>query len=79
MSLNQFGKGVFMNESVKKIATQLWSLVSDKDWDADVVKILGIALVAAGVVGWWKGKTDFQWIVGYGSTLVATGKFSKQG
>jgi len=62
-----------------KVFKQLYSLISDRDWDADAVKVFGIALILAGIAGWWLGKPDFQWVVGFGATLVATGKFSPQG
>lgn len=55
------------------------SLFSDKDWDSDLTKVLGFAIIMAGLVGFFLGKSDFQWVVGFGATLVATGKFSKEG
>lgn len=64
---------------MKAIFKQIYSMFSDKDWDTDPVKVFGIALILAGVVGWWMGKPDFQWIVGFGASLVASGKFSAQG
>jgi len=54
------------------------SLFTDGDWDGDIVKVLGFALIATGVVGWWFGK-DPAYIIGFGAALCATGKFSKQG
>ncbi len=54
------------------------SLFTDGDWDGDLVKVLGFALIVTGVVGWWLGK-DPAYIIGFGAALCATGKFSKQG
>lgn len=54
------------------------SLVTDGEWDADLTKILGLALIIAGVVGWFFGR-DPAFVIGFGSALVATGKFSAQG
>lgn len=55
------------------------SLFTDREWDTDLTKVLGFAIIVAGLVGFFLEKSDFQWIVGFGSTLVATGKFSKEG
>lgn len=68
-----------MKEFVLKVLKQIASIFTDKDFDADAVKVFGIALVIIGVVGWWSGKSDFQWIVGFGAGLVSSGKFSNQG
>lgn len=68
-----------MKEFVLKVLKQIASVFTDKDFDADAVKIFGIALVVSGVVGWWFGKQDFQWVIGFGASLVASGKFSSQG
>jgi uncharacterized membrane protein (UPF0136 family) len=55
------------------------SLFTDREWDCDLTKVLGFLIIVAGLVGFFLEKSDFQWIVGFGSTLVATGKFSKEG
>lgn len=55
------------------------SLFTDKDWDSDITKVIGFAIIVAGLVGFFMGKSDFQWVVGFGATLIATGKFSKEG
>lgn len=55
------------------------SLFTDREWDTDLTKVLGFLIIVAGLVGFFLEKSDFQWIVGFGSTLVATGKFSKEG
>ena len=57
----------------------LTSLFSDRDWDFDITKVLGFGIVVAGLVGFFLGKSDFQWVVAFGSGLIATGKFSKEG
>lgn len=64
---------------MNKVANQIKSLFTDREWDADVTKVFGVALVIAGCIGWWKGKTEFQWIIGFGAGLISTGKFSKEG
>lgn len=54
------------------------SLFTDGEWDGDLVKVMGFALIVTGVVGWFLGK-DPAFIVGFGAALAATGKFSKHG
>jgi len=54
------------------------SLFTDGQFDGDLVKVAGFALIVVGVVGWFMGK-DPAFIVGFGAALAATGKFSKQG
>ena len=68
-----------MKEFILKVLKQVASIFTDKDFDADAVKIFGIALVLIGVFGWWNSKQDFQWVIGFGASLVASGKFSSQG
>lgn len=65
-----------MSEKTKNWFT---SLFSDKEWDFDITKVLGFAVVVAGIVGFFLERSDFQWIVAFGSSLIATGKFSKEG
>lgn len=55
------------------------SLFTDSDWDFDLTKILGFCIVVAGIIGFFLNKADFQWIIAFGSGLIATGKFSKDG
>ena len=55
------------------------SLFSDRDWDCDLTKVLGLAIIVAGLVGFFLEKLDFHWVIAFGSGLVATGKFSKEG
>lgn len=68
-----------MAETEEKKKNWLTSLFTDKDWDLDLAKVLGFVIVVAGIVGFFLGKSDFQWIVAFGSGLIATGKFSKEG
>lgn len=66
-----------MSEEKKK--NWLTSLFTDKEWDCDITKVLGFGIVVAGLVGFFLSKADFQWIIAFGSGLIATGKFSKEG
>lgn len=68
-----------MAETKEKKKNWLTSLFSDKEWDLDLAKVLGFVIVVAGLVGFFLGKSDFQWVVAFGSGLIATGKFSKEG
>jgi len=38
----------------------LQSLVTDREWDADVTKVAGLALVVFGLVGFFFGKSGFE-------------------
>lgn len=58
---------------------QIKSIFTDREWDADLTKIVGFAVVVVGLVGFFMGKNDFQWVIAFGSGLIATGKFSKEG
>lgn len=55
------------------------SLFTDVDFDGDITKVLGFIIVTCGVVGFFLEKPDFLGLIGVGSGLIATGKFSKQG
>ena len=55
------------------------SLFTDREWDTDITKVIGFAIVVAGIVGFFMEKSDFQWLMAFGSGLIATGKFSKEG
>lgn len=68
-----------MAETKEKKKNWLTSLFTDRDWDLDLAKVVGFVIVVAGIVGFFLGKSDFQWIVAFGSGLIATGKFSKEG
>lgn len=58
---------------------QIKAVFTDREWDADATKIIGFGVVLAGLVGFFLGKSNFQWVVAFGSGLIATGKFSKEG
>lgn len=55
------------------------SLFTDREWDADLTKVLGFGIIVTGLVGFFLSLNDFQWVIAFGSGLVATGKFSKEG
>lgn len=55
------------------------SLFTDGEWDTDITKVIGFGIVVAGLVGFFIGKSDFQLVIAFGSGLIATGKFSKEG
>lgn len=57
----------------------LKSIFTDNEWDADATKIFGFCIVVAGVVGFFLQKNDFQWLIGFGASLIASGKFTEQG
>ena len=61
-----------------KFFTFLASLVTDKDWDGDGAKFFGLALIIAGLVGFYLGKSDFQWVLGFGATMIGTGKWAEE-
>lgn len=55
------------------------SLFTDADWDGDATKFVGFLIVLAGLVGFFMSKQGFEIVIAFGSGLIATGKFSKQG
>ena len=56
----------------------LKSLVTDKEWDGDAAKVFGLALVVAGLTGFFLGKMGFEWVIGFGATMIATGKWAEK-
>lgn len=54
------------------------SLVTDKDWDGDAAKVFGLSLVVAGLTGFFLGKAGFEWVIGFGATMIATGKWAEK-
>jgi hypothetical protein len=56
----------------------LKSLFTDIQWDGDLTKVVGFAIVACGIVGWFLGR-DPVFMLGFGGALIASGKFSAQG
>lgn len=64
---------------IKLIFKFFKSLFTDGNWDGDATKVFGVTMIICGAVGFFLEKPDYQWIMGFGSTLIATGKFSSQG
>lgn len=64
---------------MKKIWTIIHAAFSDKDWDADITKIIGFILAVCGVIGFFLAMADWAIMLGIGVTALATGKFSKEG
>lgn len=56
----------------------LKSLVTDKEWDGDAAKFFGLALIISGLIGFFLGKSDFQWVIGFGATMIGTGKWAEE-
>lgn len=46
------------------------SLFTDREWDADITKIIGFVCIVCGVVGFFMAKSDFQWVIGFGAGLL---------
>lgn len=46
------------------------SIFSDKDFDADASKIIGIACTVCGIVGFFLELSEWQWLVGFGVGLL---------
>lgn len=53
------------------------SLFSDKEWDADLSKVTGWILTIVGVIGFFLKIENFQWVIGAGVSLLATGKIKE--
>jgi hypothetical protein len=49
------------------------SLFTDRDWDADISKLVGFILVALGCYGFLVNK-DSQWILALGVSLLGIAK-----
>ena len=56
----------------------LLSLVTDKEWDGDGAKFFGLALIVAGVVGFFLSRAGFEWLIGFGATMIGTGKWAEE-
>jgi hypothetical protein len=54
------------------------SLITDKEWDGDGAKFFGLALIIAGLVGFFLGKSGFEWVIGFGAGMIGTGKWSEE-
>lgn len=57
----------------------LKALFTDRDWDADLTKVVGFAVIVVALVGWFVKGNDPTVVLGFGSALIASGKFSKEG
>ena len=68
-----------MAEEKDKKKNWFTSLFTDREWDTDLTKVIGFGIVVAGIVGFFMEKSDFQWLMAFGSGLIATGKFSREG
>ena len=68
-----------MDKEKKKKKNWFTSLFTDREWDCDLTKVVGFAIIIAGLIGFFMEKSDFQWVIAFGSGLIATGKFSKEG
>ena len=68
-----------MDDTKEKKKNWFTSLFTDREWDSDLTKVLGFGIVVAGLIGFFMGKSDFQWVVSLGAGLIATWKFSKEG
>lgn len=68
-----------MRDFFAKVGRQLASLFTDRDWDADITKVIGFGIVVAGLVGFFLEKSNFTAVIAFGAGLCATGKFSKEG
>ena len=55
------------------------SLFTDSEWDGDATKVIGFFILLAGLIGFFMSKQGFEIVIAFGSGLIATGKFSKQG
>ncbi len=68
-----------MKAFFEKIVNFFKSLFTDKEWDGDATKVFGAAIAICGIVGFFLGKSDFQWMIGFGVGAMVSGKFSNQG
>lgn len=46
------------------------SLFSDSEWDADLSKCVGFAMVVVAIVGFFLEKDSWQWLLGFGAGLI---------
>ena len=68
----------FILAKVKAFFKFFLSLVTDKDWDGDAAKLFGLALMVSGVVGFFLAKSGFEWLIGFGATMIGTGKWAEE-
>lgn len=57
----------------------LLSLVTDVDWDGDAAKVAGLIMMICGLVGFFLGKSQFEFLLITGGAMITSGKWSTQG
>ena len=65
-------------DKIKAFFKFLHSLITDKEWDGDAAKVFGLALIVAGIFGFFNAVPDFQWVIGFGATMIGTGKWAEE-
>lgn len=55
---------------MKKLKEVIKSMFTDKDWDADMSKIVGFILIIISIVGFFKQLSEWQWLLGFGAGLI---------
>lgn len=55
---------------MKKLKEIIKSMFTDKDWDADLSKIVGFILIIISIVGFFKQLSEWQWLLGFGAGLI---------
>jgi len=55
------------------------ALFTDGEWDGDATKFSGFLVLVAGIVGFFMRVPGFEFVMGFGAALIASGKFSSQG
>ena len=65
-----------MAETEEKKKNWLTSLLSDKDWDLDLAKVVGLVVVGCGITGFFLGKDEgiVMAMLGFGSGLLGITK-----
>jgi len=64
---------------MKAFFKKIGELLTDSNGDGDVVRVFGIVLMVAGLVGWlWLGKpaAEALAVVGFGGAMLAAGKIT---
>ncbi len=64
---------------IDKIKTFVKSLFTDGDWDADLTKVGGLAIIIAGMVGFFLSLPEWSIMMGIGAGMATSGKFSTKG
>jgi hypothetical protein len=58
---------------MKAFFVKLWDFVTDRNGDGDLLKLFGLVIMIAGLVGYFAGKDPLTaW--GFGSGLLSAGK-----